>query len=73
MEGGRESDLTDGEETDGSMVIERRRSANEARPSLIRSFTIVIDDLRSLVVVFEGFESRLSWLVSVGGVTTAFW
>ena len=67
----------DGETADGSRFIERRRSAeNEARPSLMRSFTTVIDDLRDLVVVLEEVESLLSWMVSFGGcgsVATAFW
>ena len=53
--------MTEGDETDGSIVIERRRSENEARPWLIRSFTTVIDDLRSLVVVvLDELDSRLS-------------
>jgi hypothetical protein len=66
----------DGEATDGSRLIERRRSENEARPSLMRSLTMVIEDLRDFVVVLEDVESLLSWMVSFGGcgvVTTAFW
>jgi len=65
-----------GEETDVSIVVDRRRSANEERCSLIRSLTMEMEDLRSLVSVFlEEVESRLSRRVSFsfGGEDIAFW
>jgi hypothetical protein len=66
-----------------SRLIDRRRSLIDVRVSLIKSLTIVIDDLRSLVVVVVvvvldavesrlSFDSRLSWIVSFGA-STAFW
>jgi hypothetical protein len=47
----------------GSRLMERRRSAKEARRSLIRSFTMVTEDLLFLTVVFvasEEFDNRRS-------------
>ncbi len=64
-----------------SRLIDRRRSLNDARLSLINSLTIVMEDLLSLVVVvvvldaFDSrlsFDRRLSWIVSLGGSATAF-
>ena len=55
-EGGRNGDNIDGVEDDGSRLIERRRSDRDARPWLIRSFTTVMDERRSLVVVVVVFE-----------------
>ncbi len=73
-DGGRDDERTDGEATDGSIVIDRRRSVNEDRRSLIRSLIMEIEDLRSFVVVVLeevdnrlSFERRRSWIVSLGG------
>jgi hypothetical protein len=85
-DGGREGDFigdfNDGEEISRSTFIDRRRSLMEVRVSLINSRTIVMEDLRSLVVVAVvldasesrlSFERRLSWIVSFWGCKTAFW
>jgi hypothetical protein len=68
-EGGREGDFTEGdfneeEEISRSRLIDRRRSLTEFRVSLMNSLTMVMEDLRSLVVVavvLEASESRLSF------------
>jgi hypothetical protein len=57
-------DFSDGEERSRSRLIDRRRSLIEVRVSLTKSLIIVIEDLRSLVVVvvvLEAFESLLSF------------
>ncbi len=66
VDGGRDDDLA-GEGAGGSMVMDLRRSAKEERRSLIRSLTIVMEDRRSFLTSFEGFDSRLSRMVSLGG------
>ncbi len=78
-EGGRDGDFTaEGEEIEGSIFIDRRRSENEDLLSLIKSLMTVIEDLRSFVVDFDAFERRLSldslrsWMVSFGGSMIAF-
>jgi hypothetical protein len=77
-----EGDFIDGDEMSRSRFIDRRRSLIDVRVSLMNSLTMVIEDLRSLavvVVVLDEFESRLSfdrrlsWIVSFGGSTIAFW
>ena len=77
-----EGDFIDGDEMSRSRFIDRRRSLFDVRVSLMNSLTMVIEDLRSLavvVVVLDEFESRLSfdrrlsWIVSFGGSTIAFW
>jgi hypothetical protein len=84
-DGGRDGDFigdfSKGEEISRSRLIDRRRSLIDVRVSLIKSLTMVIEDLRSLVVVVVvldavesrlSFDSRLSWIVSFGA-STAFW
>lgn len=61
-----------GTEDEESKFMDRRRSENEALPSLIRSRIIVIEDLRSLVVVFDALESRLSF-DERGSMMLSFW
>lgn len=69
VEGGRAGDKRNGDAAGGSIVIDRRRSENEARPWLISSFTTVTEDLRSLVVVaFEELDDLLSSIVSLAPV-----
>lgn len=82
VEGGREGDLSFGEDKLVSRVIDLRRSLNEVLVSLIKSLMIVIDDLPSFVaasVVLEELDSRLSldWRLSssvaFGGSSVARW
>lgn len=78
VEGDFVGDMVDGEEAEGSIVVERRRSANEDRRSLIISLTTVIDDLRSfsllaISVLLEDVESLLSIIFSCGGLADAIW
>ena len=79
MDGAREGDLLfEGEPPTvfaGSRLMDRRRSANEARRSLIKSFTMVTDDLLLTgSVASEELDSRrsldnlLSWMVSLAGI-----
>jgi hypothetical protein len=80
VEGGREV-KSDEDEIDVSIVMERRCSENEVRPSLMKSLTIVIEDLRSVLLpFFEDFDeldnrlsSTFSLTFSFKAVTTAFW
>ena len=67
MEGGLDGDLSGdlkvGDKVSRSEVIDRRRSLIDVRVSLINSLTMVMEDLRSFVVVVvvrEAFESRRS-------------
>ncbi len=68
VEGGREGD-TVGVRTGVSMVIDFRRSAKEFRVSLMRSFTMVMEDLRSFLISIGlgGSASCLSGIMSLGG------
>jgi hypothetical protein len=62
IEPGREEDLTFGDESDDTNSIDWRRSAKDCRPSLIRSLTIEMDDLRFLAVVLVALEEEESLL-----------
>lgn len=71
VEGGREGDITDGgreedrafgDDIEDTNSIDRRRSAKDCRPSLIRSLTIEIDERRFLAVVLVVLEEEESLL-----------
>jgi hypothetical protein len=59
VDGAREGDGA-GDRVGVLIVIDFLRSAKEDLRSLIRSLTMVIEDLRSLFTSFDSFERRLS-------------
>lgn len=74
VEGGREED-SPVDDFGGSIVIDLRLSALEVRRSLIRSFTIVMEDLRPFLLSFFELDRRLCRIESFlggEGTTTAF-